>query len=272
MVLCAIAVGWLGLRSQQTALGQGLDQIGMDVVVGDESTTRRLVGVLGTVSVGSVVVVVGVLVIVALVRGRYPSAAAALLLVAGANVTTQLLKLTIDRPDFGLLTVPSFPSGHATVVVSLVLASLLVVPAPLRRTVTVLGSAAVTVTGAATLVASWHRPADVLGAVLVCLAWGAAVVAAWSLVRRGVPRPAQPVHRTASLVGVVLASAGLVVIGVRPGGGVSGLVDAGVVLGGIGLAAALAVSAFASLSAPMAVGAEGHPEASTDRSTAAPGG
>ena len=42
--------------------------------------------------------------------------------------------------------------------------------------------------------------------------------------------------------------------GVRPGGGWGGFLDAGVVLAGIGLAAALAVTTYAQLSWPMAVG------------------
>jgi hypothetical protein len=256
-LLCLVALVWLGDRSQRTRLGQSLDQAGMDVVVGDEATTRRLVGVLGNVSLGSIAVAVLVLVGTAVVRQRYAAAAAAAVLVAGANVTTQAMKALIDRTDHGFLTVESFPSGHATVVVSLVFAALLVAPDAARSTVSLVGSGAITVTAAATLVASWHRPSDIIGALLVSLVWGTAVLAAWSLLRGGMPgvAPART-HRIFATTGVVLAVAGLLAAGVRPGGGWGGFLDAGVVLAGIGLAAALAVTTYAQLAWPMAVGAD----------------
>lgn len=254
-VLCMVALVWLSDRSQRTRLGQALDQAGMDIVVGDQAATRRLVGVLGNVSLGSVAVVVALLIGVAVLRQRYAAAAAASALVLGANVTTQAIKALSDRPNFGFLTAESFPSGHATVVTSLVLAALLVAPEQVRTTVSLVGSAVITVTAAATLVASWHRPADILGALLVSLAWGTLVVAGWSAVRGGTPEavPGRP-HRVFAITGVVLATAGLLALGVRPDGGWSGLLDAGVVLAAIALASALVVTTFAQLSAPIAVG------------------
>jgi len=254
-LLSAVALVWLADRSQHTELGQALDQAGMDIVAGDELATRRLVGILGNVSLGSIALAVTLLVGLALLRQRYAAAAAAGALVLGANVTTQAVKALAERSDFGLLTVTSFPSGHATVVVSLVLAALLVVPGQARPTVSLVGSAAVTVTAAATLVASWHRPADILGAILVCLAWGAAVLTTWSLLRGGMPgtTPARQ-HRVFAVTGVGLAVAGLLAVGVRPGTGWSGFLDAGVVLAGLALLTALAVTTFAQLSAPLAAG------------------
>ena len=254
-LLCAVALAWLGDRSQQTQLGQSLDQAGMDVVVGDEATTRTLVGVLGNVSLGSIAVAVLVLVGVAVIRQRYAAAGAAATLVLGANLTTQVMKAVTERADHGYLTVESFPSGHATVVVSLVFAALLVAPDASRTTVSLVGSGAITVTAAAMLVASWHRPSDIIGALLVSLVWGTAVLAVWSLLRGGMPgvAPARP-HRVFATAGVALAVAGLLAAGVRPDGGWGGFLDAGVVLAGIGLAAALAVTTYAQLAGPMAVG------------------
>ncbi len=265
-LLCAVALVWLGDRSQQTRLGQSLDQAGMDVVVGDQAATRRLVGVLGNVSLGSIALAVLVLVGIAVARERWAAAGASGVLVLGANVTTQAMKALGDRADHGFLTVASFPSGHATVVISLVLAALLVTPTPARTTVSLVGSGAITVTAAATLVASWHRPADVLGALLVCLVWGTAVLAAWSLLRGGMPgvAPGRP-HRIFATTGVVLAAAGLLAVGVRPDGGWAGLLDAGVVLAGIALAAALTVTTFAQLSGPMALGSTATVDAGESR-------
>ena len=253
-LLCTVALVWLDDRSQQTRLGQSLDQAGMDVVVGDQATTRRLVGVLGNLSLGSIAIAVLMLVGVAVVRERYAAAAAAATLVVGANITTQVIKALTDRADHGYLTVESFPSGHATVVVSLVFAALLVAPDAARTTVSLVGAGAITVTAAATLVASWHRPSDIIGALLVSLMWGTAVVAVWSLLRGGMPgvTPARP-HRIFATAGVVVAVAGLLAAGVRPGGGWGSFLDAGVVLAGTGLAAALAVTTFAQLAGPMAV-------------------
>lgn len=277
--LATVALLWLRSRSQQTWLGQALDEVGMDRVVGDESTTRRLVGLLGTVSVVSIGVVVAGLVVVALLRRRVSAAVAAVVLVGGANLLTQLLKAVTERPDFGYLVVPSFPSGHATVVTSLVMAALLVTPQAVRATVSLLGTAAVTVTGGATLVASWHRPSDVLGAVLVCLAWGCLVIACWSVLRGGVPRSGPARHRLFSLLGVVVASALLLAAGVRPGGGWAGFLDAAVVLAVLGAVAVLAVATFAHLSAPMAISEVGRdllpepgPPAEPPRAPASPPG
>lgn len=256
-LLSSIGLLWLGDRSQQTPLGQALDQAGMDIVVGDQAATRQLVAVLGNVSLGSVALGVILLVATAVLRHRYAAAAAAAALVVGANLTTQALKAVSERPDFGYLTVSSYPSGHATVVVSLVLAALLVVPGQARTTVSLVGSAAITVTATAMLVASWHRPADIVGAVLVCLAWGTGVLVVWSVLRGGMSGvdPGRP-HRIFATTGVVLAVAGLLAVGVRPGGGWSGFLDAGVVLAVIALVTALAVTTFAQLSAPMGVGDE----------------
>ena len=255
-LLSTVAFAWLSNRSQQTRLGQSLDQAAMDAVVGGEATTRGLVGVLGNVSLGSILVAVLALVGVAVVRERYAAAGAAMVLVVGANVTTQVVKAVSERSDHGYLTVESFPSGHATVVVSLVFAALLVAPDAARTTVSLVGAGAITITAAATLVASWHRPSDIIGALLVSLTWGTAVLAVWSMLRGGMPGvPVARPHRIFATTGVVLAVAGLLAGGVRPGGGWSGFLDAGVVLAGIGLASALAVTTYAQLAGPMAVGA-----------------
>ena len=106
------------------------------------------------------------------------------------NVTTQLLKhAVLTRPDFGLGTLNSLPSGHTTVVASAVGASLLVAPRLWRPVIAVLGGFATTLTGASTIVAGWHRPSDVIAALAVSLIWTAGV----ALVLHG---PAVPVLAT----------------------------------------------------------------------------
>ena len=248
-----LVLGWLATASQHTRLGQAVDVAASRAVIGDEVTTRRLLGILGEVSIASVAVAVAVLVGLAVLRRRWVAALGALVLVGGANVTTQVLKHLLARSDFGMLTVPSLPSGHSTVAVSLVLAALLVVPATLRLAVSLLGSMACTVVGSATLVAGWHRPSDVLAALLVSLTWGMLVVVAGELLVGGGSRPARAPHGLLSLSGVVLGSVLLIVLGVRPHGGWSGLLDAGIVLAGVGVACAATVRLFAELSTPLAL-------------------
>ncbi len=270
LVLSAVTLAWLAQRSQQTFLGQALDQSGMDIIVGDAAATRRLVGWLGTVSIGSVAVMVTGLVAVAIARRRYAAAAAAVVMVAGANLTTQLLKPVIERNDLGYLTVSSFPSGHATVISSVSLAALLVTPTAARALVSALATGLITITAAATLVASWHRPSDIVGAILVSLAWGCAAMTAWSVARGGVPHPEPRPHRAVSMVGVAVAAAMLLVVGVRPDGGWTRVLDAGLVIAAIGLVAAGAVSIFGHVSAPMALSGPDDDEAEAT-SDVAPG-
>ena len=67
----------------------------------------------------------GAIVLLALLRGRPRLAVAAGVVLLGANLTTQVLKETFDRPDLvlGWAAEPgAFPSGHATVAMSLAMA------------------------------------------------------------------------------------------------------------------------------------------------------
>lgn len=127
----------------------------------------------GTLALGLLLVVV-----LAVLRRRLPLAVASVVLVGGANVTTQLLKkVVLERPDLGLGSANSLPSGHTTVAATLAVALVLVVPVAVRSTAAVLGAAYAAATGVSTLVAGWHRPSDVAAALLVVAAWTGLVVA-----------------------------------------------------------------------------------------------
>ncbi len=121
---------------------------------------------------------------VGLARRRPRRALAALVVVAGANVSTQLLKRALAQPRYQPLLgwhqigATSFPSGHATAVSALAFAFALVVPAAARPLVAVLGAGALAAVGAATLVVHWHYASDVAGGVLVSGFWFFATVAA----------------------------------------------------------------------------------------------
>ncbi len=232
-VLVAVAI--VALR---TGAGQRLDERAMASVVAGRETELTVLSLLGRVSIGAVLAVATVCVVMAVVRGRVRLAAAALMLIAGANVTTQLLKeAVLERSTLDVVASNSLPSGHATVVASAVGALLLVAPRALRLPVVVSGSLAVAITGASTVVAGWHRPADIVAALAVCLAW----TAVGSLVVGGSHRPATGVT-LGSLAGAAAGLVLLVGIGVRPAYGWSGFGEAAVVLGALGLATAVAVA------------------------------
>lgn len=167
-----------------------------------------------SLAVGTILIVA-----LALLQRRRRLAGVALIVVIGANVTTQLLKqILLDRTDLlGGLFYPlpnSFPSGHATAAASIAVGLLLVVPPLLRAPVVVLSAVVVAVVGVSTLVTGWHRMADAVGGTFVATSWGAGLAAllAW---RHGVesvgPRTAQ-LGRVGARISIALG-AGLVVFG-----------------------------------------------------------
>lgn len=236
--LVGLVLAWFVLA---TPLGQRLDERAMNTVVAGRDTQLQVLSVLGYVSIGAIGLVSLTCVAVALARGRVPLAVGALTVVVGANVTTQLLKHTVlERSDVvdGVVASNSFPSGHTTVVAAGVGALCLVSPRWMRPLVVPLGAFAVTLTGASTVVAGWHRPSDVVGAVLVVAVWTALV----GLVVGGEHRAVRGTSVLA-LLGSVGAIAALVAIGVRPSYGWDGFTDAALVLGALGVALGLGVAA-----------------------------
>src|SRR5262249_49988326 len=115
----------------------------------------------------------------ALLRRSPWLAAGALVLVAGANITTQVLKSYVfERPDLLALGAPnSLPSGHTTVAASVALALAIIAPPVLRVPTAVAGTVGSLLVGAATIVAGWHRLSDVAAALMVSAAWAGLVVA-----------------------------------------------------------------------------------------------
>ena len=214
---CVVVLAVLYLLAVRTEWGQRLDNAAIRGRTIDSAVQHAVRGTLGTVSVGSAALATGALMVAALLRHRPRLAIGIGVLVLGANVTTQLLKDTLTRPDLlgsDVLspTVTTFPSGHSTVAMSLALALVLVVPARLRVPVGVLGIAYAVAVGAATLTGAWHRPSDVLGAYLVTLAW-AAGVSAWLVVPRAGTGDAVTTDRTPpALDWIVFALTALVIV------------------------------------------------------------
>lgn len=120
----------------------------------------------------------------ALLRGRPLDAAGAVAIVAGANVTTQLLKVVLAHPRFQVVLGPhnlgavAFPSGHATAAASIAIAFTLASPYWLRPLAALLGVGLYAAVGTSIVILGWHYPSDVVGGGLVASAWGFATVAA----------------------------------------------------------------------------------------------
>jgi membrane-associated phospholipid phosphatase len=150
----------------------------------------------------SLLVLLAVVCAIGLWAGRRREALAAAVVVAGANLTTQLLKTTLEHArhkafEHGIeLPWPnSFPSGHTTAAASIAVALLLVVPAAHRLAAAVVGLLLTAAVGVSVVVLGWHYPSDVLGGLLVVGAWGFAALA-WLRRRDGRDRaPTTQEHR-----------------------------------------------------------------------------
>lgn len=126
----------------------------------------------------------------ALAAGRRREALAVVAVVAGANLTTQLLKGVLAHPRFEYFAgfhAPwpnAFPSGHATAAASISVALVLAAPPRLRPPAIALGVGFTAAVSVAVIVLQWHYPSDVLGGILVASGWGFAALAALRFSRR----------------------------------------------------------------------------------------
>lgn len=97
-----------------------------------------------------------------------------------ANVLTQVLKASIERPDFqvGHSLENSFPSGHVAVVASLAVALVAAVPLRFRRVASVFGFLLASIASVAVIALGWHRPSDVLGSLAIVFFSAMAILSA----------------------------------------------------------------------------------------------
>jgi len=117
-------------------------------------------------------------VVVALARRRGWLATAICAILLGANITTHLLKPLLAHPRAssllgGVMPVApaSWPSGHATAVMSLTLCWVLAAPARMRPRVAAAGAAFTVAVCYSFLTLGWHYPSDVFGGFLVAATW-----------------------------------------------------------------------------------------------------
>ncbi len=145
---------------------------------------------LGIVTVASLAAAVALIATIALVRLRRGPGLAAIGVLAAANVSGQLLKRFLDRPDLGLresapATLNSLPSGHSTAAFSVGVALLLVVTPRTRGAVATAAGVYACVVALATMAAGWHRPADSVTAFLLVGFWAGVAILALAVFDRG---------------------------------------------------------------------------------------
>lgn len=205
----------------------------------------------------------------ALYRRRPRHALAVIVLVGGANVIAQVLKVVLAHPrhhDFlgdAQLAAAAFPSGHATASMTLAFAAVLVAPAAWRRVVALLGALFTVAVSESILLLAWHFPSDVIGGFVVAMASTFTMIAAlraadsrWpersgrAAARRAIAG-AGPRQATAAIAGLVLAT---LLVGVAAAG------DRTVSYAGRHTTAVVAAAAVAILAAalPVTVAAVGN--------------
>ena len=123
------------------------------------------------------VMLVGVC-LLALSWGGKREAVAAVAVVAGANLTTQLLKGLLAHPRYQPYVEThqpwsdAFPSGHATAAASIGVALFLAAPRRWRPLAAFAGAGFALIVGVAVVVLQWHFASDVLGGYLIAAGWG----------------------------------------------------------------------------------------------------
>lgn len=196
---CALALALLALVAYGVDAAHRTDTSLLERFAARDGAVESLANVL--VHLGDPLPLLAMLVLVvgvALGRRRPLDAAAAVAVVVGANLTTQLLKAALSHPRFQsavgaeqLGEVP-FPSGHVTAVTSIAIAFAFIAPRDLRPLVALLGAGAVCAVSCSVMVLGWHFPSDVLGGVLVASGWGFAVLAARRVLAAGGGGPGRP--------------------------------------------------------------------------------
>lgn len=191
-----------------TRTGRGLDEdILNNALEGSafEGLARALVDALNPITLAAAVV--AILCFAVARRGRVTAAALAIALL-GANACAALLKAVLG--DGGLLGgehardlgAGFYPSGHATAIMSIVLATIaLAAPGSARAKLALAGGLTAGVVGESNVVAITHHASDVVGGFLLATAWLAGV---WAII---------PTHRWSDRPGTAqaaLAAAGAV--------------------------------------------------------------
>jgi membrane-associated phospholipid phosphatase len=119
---------------------------------------------------------------VALSRNRPRVALAVVAVLSLAPLTSETLKPLLAHPHLQIagttyISAASWPSGHSTAALALVLCAVLVAPVHLRPLVAGVGMAFAAAVGCSLLILAWHMPSDVFGGYLVAALWMSLAVA-----------------------------------------------------------------------------------------------
>ncbi len=207
---CLVGAIGVAVVSLGTVWGQSLDTVAMEALI-RWSPSLDAIGafVTGVIGVPLMVAVTLVVAALAVLRRRPTLAGRALGMVIAANVSSQILKMVIDRPDLGVTTAlaNSLPSGHVTAAMSLCLAMVMVAPEWLRGPAAWFAWVWTSLVGISVMVSAWHRLADVVVSVLVTGAWALLLSPLEVRVRHGViQQKVMSVVVGLSLLGAFLAS------------------------------------------------------------------
>jgi membrane-associated phospholipid phosphatase len=202
-VACALAIAPLAVIAYAWGPFQNVDLRILLHLRREEGPLHALAAALVNLGdLAALLVLLAAVCVIGLRLGRRREVIAAIVVVAGANLTTQLLKTTLEHArhkafEHGIeLPWPnSFPSGHTTAAASIAVALLVVVPAAYRLSAAVAGAALTAMVGFSVVILAWHYPSDVLGGLLVVGIWGFAALA-WLRSRAGRDRaPITSEHR-----------------------------------------------------------------------------
>ncbi|GAA0898811.1 hypothetical protein GCM10009557_74340 [Virgisporangium ochraceum] len=202
----------------RTEHGQKIDTIALTGnSIGQARIDDLVDTLLNAMSVVSLAIAAATLAFIALIRGRRGLALMVLLLIAGANVTTQLAKAAITRPNLGVdveraAAGNSLPSGHTAVAASVAIALVLVLPPRIRALGAFLAAGYTALAGVATMSAGWHRPSDAMAALLVVGGWTAAVGLLLLLLQRRTDHASGREAHPASAVLLVAAGVALLLV------------------------------------------------------------
>jgi membrane-associated phospholipid phosphatase len=208
---CALSAVLVWLTAYHLTPFEAIDQRTFDGFLGlsRPATTEWAARLSHLADPGPFALFAAALVSVALARRAPRTAIAVAVILLGSNLTTQLLKpaLALPQPFPGIDTA-TWPSGHATAAMALVLCLQLVVPARLRPAAAALGGLLAVGIVYSVLILGHHEPSDVLGGFLVAGTWTGLAVAA---LRTAAPGRDPALRTAATLVPAGLAAAALAV-------------------------------------------------------------
>ena len=184
-IFCAAAIAPLAAAAYAWGPAKSLDLRIMLDLERETGAIHRLATILVNLGDLAALLILGAVVVAIGLRfGRRREVVGALILIAGANLTTQLLKVVLEHARYKasehgieLPWADSFPSGHTTAAATIAVSLLFVVPTRHRLAAAVAGLLLTAAVGFSVIVLVWHYPSDVLGGLLVVATWAFAILA-----------------------------------------------------------------------------------------------